>query len=58
MVALDEDGRPVDVPPLVTETADELRREREAQTRRRNRLAERDEIRRGREAELHPYPGS
>jgi hypothetical protein len=29
---------------------DELRREREAQTRRRNRLAERDELQRGRSA--------
>jgi acyl-CoA hydrolase len=51
MVALDEDGRPVDVPPLLVSGADEERREREAQTRRRNRLAERDEIRRAREAE-------
>jgi hypothetical protein len=32
------------VPPLVVESADEERRERAAQTRRRNRLAERDEI--------------
>jgi acyl-CoA hydrolase len=52
MVALDEDGRPVDVPPLLVETDDERRREREAQTRRRNRLAERDEIRRARDAEV------
>jgi acyl-CoA hydrolase len=44
MVALDEDGRPTDVPPLLAESAMEQRREREAQTRRRNRLAERDEI--------------
>jgi acyl-CoA hydrolase len=44
MVALDGDGRPVQVPPLGVETPDERRREREAQTRRRNRLAERDEI--------------
>jgi acyl-CoA hydrolase len=52
MVALDEDGRPVTVPPLVVNGADEERREREAQTRRRNRLAERDEIRRARELEV------
>jgi acyl-CoA hydrolase len=52
MVALDDDGRPVEVPPLLVEDADGHRREREAQTRRRNRLAERDEIRRAREAEL------
>jgi len=48
MVALDEDGRPAAVPSLLAENADEQRREREAQTRRRNRLAERDEIQRGR----------
>jgi acyl-CoA hydrolase len=44
MVALDEDGRPTEVPDLVVETAEEERRQREAQLRRRNRLAERDEI--------------
>jgi acyl-CoA hydrolase len=44
MVAVDADLRPIEVPPLIAETADELRREREAQTRRRNRLAEREEI--------------
>ena len=44
MVALDEDGRPTEVPPLLAESADEQRREREAQTRRRNRLAEREEL--------------
>ena len=49
MVALDDDGRPVEIPPLLTSEPDEIRREREAQTRRRNRLAERDEIRRARE---------
>jgi acyl-CoA hydrolase len=46
MVALDEAGRPTEVPPLEAESADEQRREREAQTRRRNRLAERDELQR------------
>jgi acyl-CoA hydrolase len=51
MVALDDDGRPMEIPPLACSDPDELRREREAQTRRRNRLAERDEIRRAREAE-------
>jgi acyl-CoA hydrolase len=45
MVAVDEDGNPVEVPRLLTETDEERRREREAQTRRRNRLAERDELR-------------
>jgi acyl-CoA hydrolase len=51
MVALDDDGRPTEIPGLVTNSPDEARREREAQTRRRNRLAERDEIRRAREGE-------
>ena len=44
MVALDEDGRPSEVPPLLAQSDEEQRREREAQTRRRNRLAERDEL--------------
>jgi acyl-CoA hydrolase len=44
MVAVGDDGRPVEVPPLAVETPDERRREREAQTRRRNRLAEREEL--------------
>jgi len=44
MVALDDDGRPTEVPPLEAVSEDEQRREREAQTRRRNRLAERDEL--------------
>ena len=44
MVALDEDGRPSPVPPLIVDSDDERRREREAQTRRRNRLTEREEI--------------
>ncbi len=44
MVAVDEEGNPTEVPPLLTESDDEVRREREANVRRRNRLAERDEI--------------
>ena len=44
MVALDDDGRPTEVPPLEAVSDNEQRREREAQTRRRNRLAERDEL--------------
>jgi acyl-CoA hydrolase len=44
MVAVDDDGRPTGVPPLQAETPDELRREAEAQLRRSNRLAERDQI--------------
>jgi acyl-CoA hydrolase len=48
MVALDEDGRPTEVPDVRIETEDEERRSREAQVRRANRLAERDELRAGR----------
>ena len=44
MVALDESGRPAQVPPISPVTEDERRREREAQLRRTNRLAERDQI--------------
>jgi acyl-CoA hydrolase len=44
MVALDEHGQPTAVPPLAPETADERRREHEAQVRRDNRLAEREAI--------------
>ena len=46
MVALDEVGRPTAAPPLGVETDDERRREREAQTRRHNRLAEREQLQR------------
>ena len=48
MVAIDDDGRPTPVPPLTPETEAEQRREREAEVRRRNRLAEREEILSGR----------
>jgi acyl-CoA hydrolase len=48
MVALDDDGRPMLVPPLGAETDDERRRQDEAQLRRDNRLAERETILRGR----------
>jgi len=44
MVALDEDGRPTAVPALLSESEDEVRRQREAEVRRSNRLAERDQI--------------
>jgi acyl-CoA hydrolase len=47
MVALDEGG-PVPAPKLIAETAGEQRREREAELRRANRLAERDQILGGR----------
>ena len=48
MVAMDEDGRPTAVPDVPIENPDQERRAREAQVRRANRLAERDELRAGR----------
>jgi acyl-CoA hydrolase len=51
LVAVDDEGNPVAVPPLRTATADERRRETEAQLRRENRLAEREQIRQRRKAE-------
>jgi acyl-CoA hydrolase len=44
MVAIDERGKPVPVAPHEADTPDGQRREREAQLRRANRLAERDQI--------------
>lgn len=44
MVALDDEGSPVPVPPLVVAGEVEGRRQREAELRRANRLAERDQI--------------
>jgi acyl-CoA hydrolase len=54
MVAVDEHGHPIEITALRGETPDELRREREAQVRRANRLAEREELRRHREREDVP----
>jgi acyl-CoA hydrolase len=51
MVAVDETGKPMAAPPLIVEGAIEERRQREAETRRRNRLAEREEILAHRESE-------
>ena len=51
MVAVDEHGNPIPVPPLEAASDTEKRRQREAETRRRNRLAEREEIVRKRAAE-------
>jgi acyl-CoA hydrolase len=45
MVAVDDDGHPTVVPPLLAESPDEERRMREAELRRRNRLTEREQIR-------------
>jgi len=47
MVALDE-GQPVPAPKLIAESDEEQRRQREAEVRRANRLAERDQILEGR----------
>jgi acyl-CoA hydrolase len=44
MVALDDAGNPTAVPPIAPQTADEIRRAREAQLRRDTRLAERQRI--------------
>jgi len=44
MVALDDAGRPLAVPPLATETPVQERRAREAQVRRANSLAERAQL--------------
>ena len=52
MVAVNADGRPVGgISPLRCQTPDEQRRAREAQVRRANRLAERDQLREERAAE-------
>jgi acyl-CoA hydrolase len=44
MVAVDDQGRPTSVPALITGSPEEQRREIEAQLRRSNRLAEREQI--------------
>ena len=44
MVALDADGRPASIPPLHADSPAAVRRMREAELRRANRLAEREEI--------------
>jgi acyl-CoA hydrolase len=44
MVAVDDEGTPTPVPPLTAESATELRRQREAELRRRTRLVEREQI--------------
>jgi len=44
MVAVDDEGKPMPVPPLRTESETEDRRQREAELRRQNRLAEREQI--------------
>lgn len=49
-VAIDAAGRPREVPPLVPETDDDVRRLREAEIRRAHRLARKSEIEEGRRA--------
>jgi hypothetical protein len=44
MVALDDDGEPSPVPPIIATTPTEQRRQHEAGLRRQNRLAERAQI--------------
>jgi acyl-CoA hydrolase len=50
MVALDDEGKPTEVPGIEPQTPDEERRAREAQLRRDNRLAERERIETERES--------
>jgi acyl-CoA hydrolase len=49
MVAIDEEGNPSKVPQLLPQSEEEQRRNREAEVRRANRLAEREQIFSGRE---------
>ena len=51
MVAVDDDGSPASVPALRVDSPDERRREADAQLRRSNRLAEREQIVQRRQAE-------
>jgi acyl-CoA hydrolase len=44
MVAVDEEGKPMPVPPVEADGPDQERRQREAEVRRRHRLDEREEI--------------
>jgi acyl-CoA hydrolase len=55
MVAVDDSGHPAPIPGLRCESPEEQRRERAAQMRRTNRLAEREELVRHRERE-HDLP--
>jgi acyl-CoA hydrolase len=48
MVAIDDEGNPSKVPQLLPQSDEELRRNREAELRRANRLAEREQILSGR----------
>ncbi len=54
-VALDDQGRPTPVPPLILESEEERRRNREARQRRKLRLAEKARERRNREREQRQH---
>jgi acyl-CoA hydrolase len=56
MVALGEHGRPMPIPAVLAETSTEQRRMREAELRRANRLAERQQIHAGRSGEQAKDP--
>jgi acyl-CoA hydrolase len=58
MVALDDEGRPTEVPPLRSETPNDQRRAREAQLRRDHRLAERERIEAARNEEAAAQAGA
>jgi acyl-CoA hydrolase len=51
MVAVNDEGGPIPVPPLLAESETEQRRQREAELRRQNRLTEREQILSHRSAE-------
>ena len=53
-VAIDDEGRPTEVPPIEPRTSEEERRQREAELRRTHRLAEREAIEHGRKALTGP----
>jgi uncharacterized protein (TIGR00369 family) len=55
-VAVDEDGQPRPVPPLLVETDDERRRQREAKLRREARLAHKQAVQASRDAEAESRP--
>jgi acyl-CoA hydrolase len=57
MVAVDEKGKPMPVAPVTVEGPEEERRKREAEVRRQNRLAEREQILEAREDEPPEAPG-
>jgi acyl-CoA hydrolase len=58
MVALDDEGRPTEMPPLRSETPNDGRRAREAQLRRDHRLAERERIEAARNEEAAAQAGA